>query len=108
MTTRLTSSLGIVLVAAAWMAEKLREAGVPDVHVQELDLPPQRRPVSWEVTASLGSETVTLESAMPFTRTAATPADGLENTTRSYAKIIAESNRFDRSQLQSPEQAEGL
>ncbi|HJN42792.1 MAG TPA: M28 family peptidase [Vicinamibacterales bacterium] len=64
--------------SAAWMAEKLREAGVPDVRIQELDLPPQWRPVSWQVSVSLGPETVTLESAMPFTRTAPTPNDGLD------------------------------
>ncbi len=34
-----------------------------------------------------------------------TPPSGLENTTRSYAKIIDQVNRFDRSELEAPEAA---
>ncbi len=34
------------------MMDKLRAVGVTDVHSQDLDLPPQWMPASWEVTAS--------------------------------------------------------
>ena len=37
-----------------WLAERFRRAGVPDVRIQTLDLPPQWYPSSWSVTAVEG------------------------------------------------------
>ena len=65
------------LDSANWMAEKLREVGVSEVWLQELDLPPQWHPDSWVITLNMGNESIDLDSAMPWTRTLSTPAAGL-------------------------------
>src|SRR5882672_618493 len=51
-----------------WLAEKFRHAGVQDVRIQSLDLPPQWYPTSWAVSASDKGSTVRLESVMPGMR----------------------------------------
>jgi hypothetical protein len=51
-----------------WLAEKFRHAGVQDVRIQSLDLPPQWYPTSWVVSALDKGTTVRLESVMPGMR----------------------------------------
>jgi hypothetical protein len=50
---------------AQWFMDKLRAAGVPDVHQVSLDLPPQIVTKSWEVDAVGGGKTVKLDSSIP-------------------------------------------
>lgn len=61
-----------------WLMEKFRQAGVPEVRSQKFDLPPQWYPLSWKVTASVGGQMRTLESAVPGNRAPATPPTGLD------------------------------
>ena len=63
---------------AAWMAGKLRAAGVPDVRTQTLDLDPQWMPRSWSVTAMAGGRAIDLRTAQPAYTTSGTPAGGLD------------------------------
>jgi hypothetical protein len=63
---------------ARWLAEKFRRIGLADVREQPLDLPPQWMPASWNVVASAGGKTLTLETAQPASTTPGTPAGGLE------------------------------
>ena len=63
---------------AAWMAEKLRAAGVPEVWTQALALEPQWMPRSWSVTAAAGARAIALETAQPAYATPGTPAGGLD------------------------------
>ena len=64
--------------SAAWMADRLRAAGVPDVRTQPLALEPQWMPRSWSVTASAGDRVVALETAQPAYAAPGTPAGGLD------------------------------
>ena len=64
---------------AAWMAEKLREAGAENVRIEWLDLPPEWMPQSWEVVASrAGESSVSLQSAWPAAGSPGTPPGGLD------------------------------
>ena len=63
---------------AAWMAGKLRAAGVPDVRTQTLDLDPQWMPRSWSMTAMAGGRAIDLRTAQPAYTTSGTPAGGLD------------------------------
>ena len=62
---------------AAWMAERLRQAGA-DVRLERLDLPPQWVPRSWEASVSGSGEVATLASATPTYASPGTPSDGME------------------------------
>ncbi len=54
---------------AQWLMEKLRKAGLSDVHKQVFDLPPQWMPQSWSVSAtSADGKTLALETAQPTYR----------------------------------------
>jgi hypothetical protein len=50
---------------AQWFMDKLRAAGVTDVHQVPLDLPPQIVSKSWEVSVASGDKTVKLDSSIP-------------------------------------------
>ncbi|MCH7749766.1 MAG: M28 family peptidase [Acidobacteria bacterium] len=63
---------------AAWMADKLRAAGVPEVRTQRFDLAPQWMPRSWSVTAAAGARAIVLRTAQPAYTTPGTPAGGLD------------------------------
>ena len=63
--------------SAAWLADKFRSVGVPDVRIQSLDLLPQWFPQTWRVTVTSGDETAELVSAQPFYRSTGTPPEGL-------------------------------
>ncbi len=67
---------------AEWMLQKLRRAGLSDVHAQPFDLAPQWMPQSWEVIASTGAKsgdkTIRLDAAQPAYQTIATPPEGLD------------------------------
>src|SRR5262245_8273697 len=63
---------------AEWLAGKLRNAGLLDVHEQSFNLPPEWMPQSWSVTASWGGKNLELQSAQPTYSTQATPAGGLD------------------------------
>src|SRR5262245_4440916 len=65
--------------SAQWVADKFKQAGLSDVRIQPLDLPPQWMPNPWEVTASSGTKTLKLDgSAQPVYRSPATKAGGLD------------------------------
>lgn len=63
---------------ANWMARKLRDAGAENVRLERIDLPPQWLPESWEVSATLDGEQVTLASAWPTYGSVGTARDGLQ------------------------------
>jgi len=50
---------------AQWFMDKLKQAGVTDIHQEQLDLPPQAVTKSWNVTVEGNGKTMTLESALP-------------------------------------------
>ncbi|HLH00078.1 MAG TPA: M28 family peptidase [Bryobacteraceae bacterium] len=62
---------------AQWMLAKFRQIGLTDVHEQELDLPPQWMPQSWNVVASANGKTLQLDTAQPTYLAAGTPPEGL-------------------------------
>jgi hypothetical protein len=62
---------------ATWMVEQLRLAGA-EVRMEELDLPPQWVPRSWEASASRPGEGVTLASVTPTYASAGTPPEGID------------------------------
>jgi hypothetical protein len=63
---------------ADWMADKMRKAGLSDVHLQSFDLPPQWMPQTWSVTASSGGNTLNLATAQPTYRSEGTSPAGLD------------------------------
>ena len=50
---------------AQWFVEKLRAAGVSDVHQVALDLPPQMVTKSWEIEVAGAGKTAKLDSSIP-------------------------------------------
>jgi len=62
----------------AWVESKFKEFGLQNVRRQYFDLPPQWFPTKWQVTATGGGKTLTLATARPTIRSAATPAAGLD------------------------------
>ena len=63
---------------AAWMSDKLRAAGVPEVRMQTFDLEPQWMPQSWSVKATAGAKEIALQTAQPAYTTRGTPAGGVD------------------------------
>jgi Peptidase family M28 len=63
---------------AEWLAAKFKSAGLNDVRIQPLDLPPQWFPQRWDVTVTGGGKTIPLESAQPDYRAVALPAGGID------------------------------
>jgi hypothetical protein len=61
-----------------YLIGKLKAAGVSDIRVDTINLPPQWTPTSWSVVATSGSNTVTLKTAQPMLSTSATPPEGLD------------------------------
>ena len=55
-----------------------KEFGLQEVRRQFLDLPPQWFPTAWEFSATSGGKTLKLETARAATRSAASPAAGLD------------------------------
>ncbi len=49
---------------AQWFVDKLRKMGVTDIHQEQLDLPPQPTPKSWEVSVSGVGKSIQLDSAV--------------------------------------------
>src|SRR5580698_8717935 len=45
---------------ADWMMDKMKKAGLSDVHLQSFDLPPQWMPQSWSVEAVAGDHSLNL------------------------------------------------
>jgi hypothetical protein len=64
--------------SAQWVFDKLKKAGLTDVHTQSFDLPPQWMPQSWEVTAVGGGKTLNLATAQPAARALGTAKNGLD------------------------------
>jgi hypothetical protein len=60
------------------VAERFRQFGLQDVHLQWFDLPPQWWPTDWELRATGIGGALTLRTAFPGTRSTATPAAGLD------------------------------
>ena len=56
---------------AKWMAAKFRAAGLTNVRIQPLDLPPQWMPQSWSVVVSGAGKSVKLEAVTPEQRLSA-------------------------------------
>lgn len=63
--------------SAAWMADRLREAGA-SVRLESLSLPPQWIPDSWEVTLESGEAPAVLASAWPAYTSPGTSPAGVE------------------------------
>ena len=66
--------------SARWLEDRFKQAGLVDVHVQELPIPdPVWEPVQpWEVTATSGPKTLRLTSAHPPYQAVATPIGGMD------------------------------
>jgi len=63
---------------AEWLMQKLRQAGLSDVHEQMFDLPPQWMPRSWSVTLTANDKTMSIDTAQPTYQAVGTPPDGLD------------------------------
>jgi len=62
-----------------WLTGKLHAIpGLTDIRIQELPLPPQWFPKSWNVTLTSGGKSIQLDSAQPDYDSAALPAGGVE------------------------------
>jgi hypothetical protein len=61
-----------------WLIGKFKAAGVSDIRVQTIDLPPQWNPTSWTVAVTGGDKAITLKTAQPVMSTQSTPAGGLD------------------------------
>jgi hypothetical protein len=61
-----------------YAATRFREAGLQDVRMQSFDLPPQWFALDWDVKATGGAETLTLNTAFPGGRSPSTPPAGLD------------------------------
>ena len=57
---------------------RFKEFGLQEVRRQYFDLPPQWFPTAWEFSATSGGKTLKLETARAATRSAASPAGGLD------------------------------
>jgi hypothetical protein len=64
--------------SADWLASRFRDAGLSEVRIQPLDLPPQWTPRSWEVSVRVSGKTRTLDSAQPNYGSVPTPDGGLD------------------------------
>lgn len=65
--------------AAQWLADKFKQIGLSDVHLQPFDLTPQWMPQSWEITATGGGKTLRLDgSAQPAYLSVGTPPEGVD------------------------------
>ena len=49
-----------------WVAAQFRRIGLEQVRIQEMDMPPQWFPTSWEVSASAAGKTMKLVTAFPL------------------------------------------
>jgi hypothetical protein len=63
---------------AEWLMDRLRRAGLSDVHEQTFDLPPQWMPRSWSVSLSANGKSVAVETAQPTYQAVGTPPEGLD------------------------------
>jgi Peptidase family M28 len=81
---------------ARWMTAQLRRIGVTDVHTQDLDLPPQWMPKSWEVTASGDNRAVKLETAQPMVRTPGTSSGATIDLEAIYVGLGTEADFIGR------------
>jgi hypothetical protein len=61
-----------------WLAEKFKSIGLSDVRTQQLDLPPQWMPKTWDVTMASGGHTIHLDSAQPDYYANGLPPGGVE------------------------------
>ena len=64
--------------SAQWVFDKLKQADLSDVRIQQFDLQPQWMPQSWEITASSGGKVVKVETAQPAVRSVGTHGSGLD------------------------------
>jgi hypothetical protein len=62
----------------AWFVDRFKQIGLSDVRVQSFDMAPQWMPQSWEVAASGGGKSITLNTAQPGYGTTGTTGDGLD------------------------------
>jgi hypothetical protein len=82
---------------AKWVMDKLRAVGVTDVHSQDLDLPPQWMPVSWEVTASGNGKIINLDTAAPMVRTPGTSNGETLDLEAAYVGLGTEADFIGRN-----------
>ena len=71
------------LMTAEYLADKFREFGLQDVHIERMPRNPQWWPSGWEVTLLAdanygGGDDVTLQTAFPGSPSPSTPAAGIE------------------------------
>ena len=65
-------------ITARLVAERFREFGLQDVHLQPIELQPQWFPTDWDFSATGGGKTLTFESIHPGGRSTPTPSAGLD------------------------------
>jgi len=82
---------------AKWVMDKLRAVGVTDVHREDLDLPPQWMPASWEVIASGNGRTINLDTAQPMVRTPGTPTGESIDLEAAYVGLGTEADFMGRN-----------
>jgi hypothetical protein len=58
--------------------DEFRKLGLQNIRRQWFDLPPQRFPTSWGMTATAGGKTIELKTVQPARESAAAPRGGLE------------------------------
>ena len=61
-----------------WLVDKFKQAGLTDIHIQPIDMPPQWIANSWSASVTSGEKTLPLSSAQVTYRTPKTQGDGLE------------------------------
>jgi hypothetical protein len=81
---------------AQWMVTQLRRIGVTDVRTQDLALPPQWLPKSWEVSASAGEKHLNLETAQPMVRTPGTSSGATVDLQTVYVGLGTEADFMGR------------
>ena len=65
-------------MTADLLEAKFRKLGMVDINRPEFALPPQWFPISWDVSASGGGQTLTFSSLLPALGSAPTPPTGLD------------------------------
>ncbi len=61
-----------------WLADKMRKAGLSDVRIQHLPLPPQWTPQNWDVALTANGQTIHLNSAQPDYDDNPLPSGGID------------------------------
>ena len=61
-----------------WLVQKFKAAGISDIRIQNIDLPPQWMPQSWSVSITGNGTTLNPKTVTPTMSTPGTPPGGLD------------------------------